>query len=131
MGQFQPNLAQSILRWRKFKSIHMEGQDLFQGERIMKYQKLIDEIKRSSLGSLGKFWPNFVKGIQVITNKDHSILEKEKMCFFYLYQINHCFLQMLFMIWSVSQVSDVTHGPLVFYSLSCLFWCKMVSILVN
>ena len=33
LGQFQPNLAQSI-GWRGFKFVQIEGPDLFQGEII-------------------------------------------------------------------------------------------------
>ena len=36
LGQFQPNLAQSILGWRGFKFVQMKGHALFQGERIAK-----------------------------------------------------------------------------------------------
>ena len=36
LGQFQPNLAQSILGWRGFKFIQMKGPALFQGEIITK-----------------------------------------------------------------------------------------------
>ena len=39
LGQFQPNLAQSILGWRGFNFVQMKGPALFQGEIIMKYQK--------------------------------------------------------------------------------------------
>ena len=36
LGQFQPNLAQSILGWRGFKFVQMKGRALFQGEIITK-----------------------------------------------------------------------------------------------
>ena len=36
LGQFQPNLAQSILGWRGFKFVQMKGPALFQGEIITK-----------------------------------------------------------------------------------------------
>ena len=36
LGQFQPNLAQSILGWRRFKFVQMKGPALFQGEIITK-----------------------------------------------------------------------------------------------
>ena len=39
LGQFQPNLAQSILGWRGFKFVQMNGHALFQGEIITKYRK--------------------------------------------------------------------------------------------
>ena len=78
MGQFQPNLAQSILRLRKFKSIHMEGQDLFQGERIMKYQKFIDEINRSSLGSLGQFDQTLWREFKLLQIRTIRFLKRRK-----------------------------------------------------
>ena len=37
LGQFQPNLAQIILRLRGFKIVNMKGQALFQGEIIRKH----------------------------------------------------------------------------------------------
>ena len=46
LGQFQPNLAQSILRWRGFKFVQMKGPALFQGEIILKKRKYIEEIKK-------------------------------------------------------------------------------------
>ena len=36
LGQFQPNLAQSILGWMGFKFVQMKGRALFQGEIITK-----------------------------------------------------------------------------------------------
>ena len=36
LGQFQPNLTQSILWWRGFKFLQMKGPVLFQGETITK-----------------------------------------------------------------------------------------------
>ena len=36
LGQFQPNLAQSILGWRGFKFVQMKGPALFPGEIITK-----------------------------------------------------------------------------------------------
>ena len=36
LGQFQPNLAQSILGWWGFKFVQMKGPALFRGEIIMK-----------------------------------------------------------------------------------------------
>ena len=36
LGQFQPNLAQSILGWMGFKFVQMKGSALFQGEIITK-----------------------------------------------------------------------------------------------
>ena len=36
LGQFQPNLAQSILGWRGFKFVQMKDLALFQGEIITK-----------------------------------------------------------------------------------------------
>ena len=40
LGQFQLNLAQSILGWRVFKFVQMKGPVFFQGEIIMKLQKI-------------------------------------------------------------------------------------------
>ena len=36
LGQFQPNLAQSILGWREFKYVQMKGPTVFQREIITK-----------------------------------------------------------------------------------------------
>ena len=35
-GQFQPNLAQSILGWSRFKFVQMKGHPFFQGEIVTK-----------------------------------------------------------------------------------------------
>ena len=40
LGQFQPNLAQSILGWREFKFVQMKGPALFQGEIITQIAKI-------------------------------------------------------------------------------------------
>ena len=40
LGQFQPNLAQSILGWRGFKFVQMKGPALFQGEIITQMGKI-------------------------------------------------------------------------------------------
>ena len=45
LGQFQPNLAQSILRWGGFKFVQMKGPALFQGEIITKKWKLMTKLK--------------------------------------------------------------------------------------
>ena len=77
IGQFQPNLAQSILgRWG-LQFVQGKGHVLFKGEIITKYRKCIDEIyfKKSSPELVGQF-----------TNKDHSI-KKKKMIVFFPYQI--------------------------------------------
>ena len=44
LGQFQPNLAQSILGWWGFKISQRKGHALFQGEIITKCEKYIDKI---------------------------------------------------------------------------------------
>ena len=36
LGQFQPNLAQSIIGWKVYKFISMKGHTFFQGELITK-----------------------------------------------------------------------------------------------
>ena len=56
IGQFQPNLAQSILMWRGFKFVQMKGHALFQEEIIIKLWKHIDKFKKSSLQN---HWANF------------------------------------------------------------------------
>ena len=58
LGQFQPNLAQSILGCRGLKFIQMKGPALFQEEIIMKLWKYINEFKKSSFPEpLGQFQP--------------------------------------------------------------------------
>ena len=56
-----------------------------------------------------------VKGSEVFMKKiSHSILKKEIVIFFLLILWhNHCFAQMCLLIGTVSQVSDMAHGPLV------------------
>ena len=44
MGQFQPNLAQSILGWREFQIIQINGHALHQEEIITEKRKYIEEI---------------------------------------------------------------------------------------
>ena len=46
LGQFQPNLAQSILGWRGFKFVQMKGPALFQREIITKLREYIDKFKK-------------------------------------------------------------------------------------
>ena len=40
LGQFQPNLTQSILGWREWKFVQMKGPALFQGEIITKFAQM-------------------------------------------------------------------------------------------
>ena len=62
--QFQPNLAQSILRCRGFKFVQMKGSALFQGEIITKFWKYIDKFKKSfSPEPLSQFQPNLAQTI--------------------------------------------------------------------
>ena len=57
-GQFQPNLTQSILRWRGLKFDQMKDHVHFQKEIIAKKRKYIDNLKNpSSAETLGKFQP--------------------------------------------------------------------------
>ena len=59
VGQFQPNLAQSILRWRGFKFVQIKGPALFQGEIIMNCENTLTKLKKSfSSEPLGQFQPN-------------------------------------------------------------------------
>ena len=72
MGQFQPNLVQSILGWREFKFVRMKDHALLQGEIIKKKRKFIGEIKKIFFSrttgpistKLGTMHP-WMKGIQV------------------------------------------------------------------
>ena len=64
LGQFQPNLAQSISGWREFKFVQMKGPSFFQGDIITKWRKNIDEIKKSSSpGPLSQFQANLAQSI--------------------------------------------------------------------
>ena len=94
LGQFQPNLAQSILGWRGFKFVQMKGPALFQGEIITKAWNYIYEILKiffsrtnepisTNLGT-NHSW---MKGIQVSSNEEKVILIKLIM-FFFLFFIN-------------------------------------------
>ena len=74
LGQFQPNLSQSILGWRVFKFIQMKGQTLFGGEINTKLRNTLTNLinlllqNRPISTKLGTnhLW---VKGIQVDSNK--------------------------------------------------------------
>ena len=75
-GQFQPNLARSIIGWRKFKSVQIKGPALFQGE-ITKQQKFINKIfknysrtTRPSSAKLSIKHP-WLNEIQVCSNEGH------------------------------------------------------------
>ena len=46
LGQFQPNLAQSILGWGGFKFLKMKGSALYQGEIITKYKNTLAKFKK-------------------------------------------------------------------------------------
>ena len=64
LGQFQPNLAQSILGWRGFKFIQMKGPALFQVEIITKKWKYVEELKKSSSPEpLSQFKPKLAQSI--------------------------------------------------------------------
>ena len=79
LGQFQPNLAESIPGWK--------DHSLFQVKIIVEKGKHIDKILKSfSRESLGQFQQNFAwstlfwwagPGIYLSTNKDHSVFKKE------------------------------------------------------
>ena len=76
LGQFHPNLAQSIPGWKGFKFVQMKGHALLQEEIIIKKQKYIDEIKENLFSrttepistNLGTKHP-WVRGIQVSSNE--------------------------------------------------------------
>ena len=61
LGQFQPNMAQSILEWREFKFVQLKGPALFQGEIIMKLRKYNEEFWKSSSKPLSQFQPNLAQ----------------------------------------------------------------------
>ena len=56
--QFQPNLAQSILRWREFKRFQTKDKAHFQGEIITNWRNNID---KSSQEPLCKIQPNLAQ----------------------------------------------------------------------
>ena len=60
LDQFQPNLAQSILGWRRFKFVQMKGHALFQGEILMKYQNTFNTQVPSSDVITSLCWYSFV-----------------------------------------------------------------------
>ena len=75
LGQFQPNLAQSILGWRGFTFFQIKGPALSKGQIITKWWKYIVEIKNySSPEPLSQISTkigakhSWVKGIQVCSN---------------------------------------------------------------
>ena len=88
LGQFQPNLAQSIIRWRESRVSQIYGHTLFQREIITKLQKYLSQVYKNCFfrtirpisTKLGTKHP-WVKRIQVSTNKDLSIMKKEMMGF--------------------------------------------------
>ena len=60
-----------------------------------------------------------LKETQGFTNKDHSIIKKEMMCFFLsksMLWYNHSFEQVCLLFDLISQVSNVVHGPLVIFT---------------
>ena len=63
LGQFQTNLAQSILGWRRFKSVQMKGQVLFQIEIIKKNGEKALVKKFFSPEPLGQFQLNLAQSI--------------------------------------------------------------------
>ena len=76
LGQFQPNLAQSILGWRGFKFVQIKGPSLFQGEIITQIAKIywsylkifFSRTTGPISNKLGTKHP-WVKGIQVCSNE--------------------------------------------------------------
>ena len=89
----------------------------------MKWQKYIDEIKTSSSPEpMGLFESNFVQIILwwwefKVFHKDHTILKTEIFFFFFsqskLWYNHWFFCANVFLIWTVSGVSDVANGPFV------------------
>ena len=82
LGQFQPNLAQSILGWRGFKFVQMKGHTLSQGEIIAKILKLYWKLlKSSSSEPLGQFQPNLAQNMlgwwwfKFVQMKGHNLLQ--------------------------------------------------------
>ena len=97
LGQFQPNSAESILGWWKFK--------YFQGEIIIN-NEITNSLLQNHLANLNKAPLDEGYNSSFFTNKDHSFLNNEEMFFFSLN--------------TVSQVSDVTYGLLITEFSRCL-----------
>ena len=120
LGQFQPNLAQSILGWRGFKFVQMKGTALFQGEIITKYWKYIDKIKKIFFSrttepistKLGTKHP-WVKGIQISLNEEPINSPIINNVFFSSLNQSYDIIICVYWFELFSQVSDVAHGPLV------------------
>ena len=87
LGQFQPNLTQSILEWRGFKLVQMKGHTFIQGEVIMKQRKLHWRNLRIFSRTFGPistklFTKHYcVKGTQDFEEKN-SVFKKEIIIFF-------------------------------------------------
>ena len=120
MGQFHPNMAQSILAWKGFRFVQMEG-PLFpnwDNNKIQCTENTSTKFNRNLFlqwtTGLISSWQGtkhpWIKGIQLFTEKDHLIFKKEMIIFFLIWS-THCLAQMCLLI--VTQVSDVTHGPRV------------------
>ena len=99
LGHFQPNLAQRILGLRGLKFVQMKSPTLFQGEILMKKQKWIDEIQKSSPEPLS----------QVEQKGDKRVLSSPNQC----YDIIIGLLKCVYWFKLVSRVSNVANGPLI------------------
>ena len=79
-------------------------------------------IKSSCPEPFGLFQPNLAqrnlgwRGLNILQIRNFQCLKRRRWCFFLsklALWYNHSYKQMCLLIWTVSQVSDVAHGPLV------------------
>ena len=77
IGQFQPNLAQSILEWRGFKIFEMKGYACFHGYRNWRNLKISFSRTTGPISSKQDTKHPLVKGTQGFSKKDQLFIKKE------------------------------------------------------
>ena len=107
LGQFGPNLAQSMLVLWEVKFVKMKGHTLFQGEIIVTLWKNIDDFQIfSSLEPLGQFQPNLSPNIPWLLGFKF---------FIWVNVCNNSFAQACVLLETGSQVIVVAHGSLFIF----------------
>ena len=61
LGQFQPNLAQSILRWNGFKFVQMKDSPFFEGRQWWNSKNTLTNFKNLLFEPLHQFQPNLAQ----------------------------------------------------------------------
>ena len=87
-GQIYPSFAVSSLKWQGFKIVQMKGHTHFQGELIQKSLYTLTKFKNLFQNHWDSFNQTLQKaplrrGLRFVQIKNHAILKKKIMCFFY------------------------------------------------